>query len=97
MHNISCADIAKHLNYSVSYLRYIFQKEGMNSITRTINEIRLENAKKMIINTKMNITDVAFQCGFCDANYFSTIFKNKYGVSPIKYRNNNSDELKLYI
>ncbi len=87
MHNISSIDIAKHLNYSVSYLRYIFKKEGINSITRTVNELRLENARKMLLSTKMNVTDIAFHCGFCDANYFSTIFKNKYGVSPKKYKN----------
>ncbi len=86
MHSIACEDVAAHLNYSPSYIRHIFKKEGGITVAKKINEIRLENAKKLLINTNMSITDVAVGCGFCDSNYFSTVFKKKYGEPPREHR-----------
>lgn len=86
MHKLSCESIAKELNYSTSYLRYIFKCEGVTSINKQINNIRLERAKYLLESTSQSITEIAYSCGFCDSNYFSTTFKAKYGKSPKKIR-----------
>ena len=85
MHKISCNTLAKELSYSPSYLRYVFKKEAGVSINKQITEIRLERARQLLCDSSLNVTDVAFCCGFCDANYFSSVFKNKYGVPPKAY------------
>lgn len=86
MNSISCKSIANHINYSVSYLRYIFKKEGRCSVIQCINEIRLEKARGLLMRTSLSVTDIALNCGFGDSNYFSTAFKRKYGVSPTGYK-----------
>lgn len=86
MLQISCNDLANYLNYSVSYLQYIFKKEASVTIKAQINNIRLNNAAFMLLNSKMNITEISYSCGFTDSNYFSSAFKSHFGISPKKYR-----------
>jgi signal transduction histidine kinase/DNA-binding response OmpR family regulator len=53
-----------------------------------INNFRLEKAKELLMTTSMNISEIAYSCGFASPNYFSTTFKTKYGISPKDFRNN---------
>ena len=92
MRDISCSSIAKEMKYSTSYLRYVFQKESDASISNKILEIRLNYALHYLCNTELNITEIAFNCGFGDSNYFSTVFKKKYGIAPTLYRTKHHNE-----
>ena len=86
---ITVESLAKMMNYSPSYLRYAFKKEGGISPNKQINEIRLENAKFLLLNTTLNITEISYRCGFADSNYFSTVFKEKYGKPPKGFKKMN--------
>lgn len=88
MRNISCNEIAKYMNYSVSYLQYVFKKEGNTTINKTINNIRFKRSCFLLKSTRLSITEIAFLCGFCDSNYFSTTFKKRMKMSPKDYRTN---------
>jgi len=83
---LNCHSLAKHLNYSESYLRQIFKRSGNVSVQTKINEIRLEKAKILLRGTNESVTNIAFSTGFSDSNYFSTYFKKQTGVSPLTYR-----------
>ena len=83
---ISCESLSSALNYSLSYIQYIFKKEGNTTVKAQIIKTRLSRAKYLLLHSQISITDIAFACGFMDSNYFSTAFKNKYGISPKKYR-----------
>ena len=83
---ITCNSLAARFNYSTSYMQYIFKKEGKTTIKAYINEVRLDKASYLLAHSYLSITDVAFACGFFDSNYFSTAFKNRYGISPKKFR-----------
>jgi AraC-like DNA-binding protein len=86
---IACEDIAGFLQYSASYVRYIFRKEGDTSVQAKINEVRLQNAKRLLRSTDMSITEVAYAVGFSDSNYFSSFFKKQTGKTPRQYRHQN--------
>ncbi len=86
MQQISCDSISSKFNYSTSYMQYIFKKEGNTTIKAYINNVRLNQAKYLLSHSYTSITSIALACGFLDSNYFSTAFKNKYGISPKKYR-----------
>lgn len=51
-----------------------------------ILQIRLERAKRMLSSTEDLIGDIAFQCGFEDANYFTRLFKQVFAITPTQYR-----------
>lgn len=88
---VTCETIAKEMQYSPSYIRYIFKREGNTTVQAKINEIRINNAKRLLRGGVMSITDIAFSVGFSDSNYFSTVFKRYEKVSPKEYRKNYVD------
>ncbi len=58
------------------------------TISDYIQNIRLEKGKKMLIDQKkLTIADIAYSVGFSSPNYFSTAFKNKFGITPKKFKN----------
>ena len=44
--------------------------------------------KTLLSETKLPVSEIASLCGFADYNYFSRVFKKKYGISPITIRKN---------
>lgn len=87
-YKITCADVADFVCYSEAHLRRIFYKECGKPIMEYINGVRLTQAEKMLAETKMSVTDIAFAVGFSDSNYFSCVFKKKYKLPPKAYRKN---------
>ena len=55
------------------------------SISDIIQEKRLEKSKSMLIDDSYSIADIAYSVGFSSPNYFSTAFKNKFGITPKQY------------
>lgn len=79
-------DLAIHLNISRSQLyRKVKALLGV-SISEYVSDYRLERAKIMLLKTTLNIGEIAYKNGFSSPNYFSTSFRNKYGMSPNSYR-----------
>ncbi len=83
---ISVADVAKAIGYSVSYFGYIFKKTRGISANRYISELQLGKACELLRGTALSVSDIAERVGFGDANYFSTAFKARYGLTPRQYR-----------
>ncbi len=86
MNDFTLESMAKALAFSPSYLRHKFTEQSGKTIAQTVNSVRLSQAAVLLKTTNLSITHIATECGFCDGNYFSTVFKKKYGVSPKDYR-----------
>ncbi len=86
MEDIYADTIAQAVNYSPSYLRTVFLKVGGKNIMEYVNVVRLTHAAEFLRFTTLPITDIAYQCGFCDGNYFATAFKKFHGITPSAYR-----------
>jgi len=85
-HNFSVENLADQLNISRIQL-YRKVKSVLNeNIGDYITNIRLEKAKTMLQDNKLTISEIAYKVGFSSPNYFSTVFKNKYGISPNTYK-----------
>ena len=83
----SVEDLADKLNLSrVQLYRKVKAIIGIN-ISDHINNIKLEKAAELLKANQMNISEIAYALGFSTPNYFSTAFKNKFGVSPKEYKN----------
>lgn len=82
---ITIADLAEEMGYSVSYLRAIFRDRLGVSLGKYIRESRLSRAAQLLQSKKLSVTEVAEETGFDSLFAFSRAFKNAYGVSPKAY------------
>ncbi len=78
--------IAEHFNYSVSYIKKQFKKYNSQSLYDYILTLRIEKAKRLLSTTTKKMENIAEECGFPSANYFSLIFKKKVSLSPRAYK-----------
>jgi two-component system response regulator YesN len=84
--DISLEQVARHVHLSPAYLSELFKKEtGMSFIDyKTI--VRIENAKRLIVSTPLNIYDVSARVGYSDPKYFSKLFKKITGKTVFEYK-----------
>jgi YesN/AraC family two-component response regulator len=68
-------------------------KELTNQSTRDfIRNVRLKQAADLLAEKKHSVSEVAALTGFTNLTYFSTVFKDTYGVSPSNYTNREQEE-----
>jgi AraC-like DNA-binding protein len=79
-------DIANHVGISPFYFHRIFKQTMQISPNDYLSNIRINNAKQLLIMTSESITDIALKCGFESSSYFCFIFKQKMNISPNSYR-----------
>lgn len=80
--------VADMFNLSRSYLSKKFKAATGFGFKEYIINVRIQNACSLLLNTNKSITDIAFECGFNDSNYFGDAFRKAKGISPHKYRKN---------
>jgi AraC-like DNA-binding protein len=73
----------------VSFSRFIKQRTG-NTFIDTMNEIRLGNASRMLIESNDSIADIAVKCGFNNISNFNRVFKFRKHCTPKEFRENFS-------
>lgn len=92
---ISLDVVCAVLGVSNSYFSSIFKKEMGKSFISYLTDYRMDVAAELILNTDEKSYIIAERVGYQDANYFSYVFKKKFGVSPSKYRAKHTEkELK---
>lgn len=81
------SECAKQLNISYDYFQHKFKTLTGLSPKQFLIKQRLLAAEKMLKQSNYNCTEISCRCGFSTSAQFTAIFKNKYGVTPIQYRN----------
>ena len=85
--NINRDDVAAIAYITPNYLSKQFRiKKGMN-LREYINQIRIEEAKRLLLTTNLSVSEVAGLSGYENISYFSTVFRKYTGMSPIDWRN----------
>jgi len=79
--------VANNIFLSEKQISRIIEKEYKCTFSELLTEKRLAIAEVLLKTTDMKISDIAAQAFYGTETYFYTIFKNKYGMSPLKYRN----------
>ncbi len=87
---IVIGDIAKRYRISSSHMSSTFKKITGLSISSYLSNIRIEEAKKLLVNSRLRINEVSRRVGIDDELYFSRIFRKATGLSPKQYRQENS-------
>lgn len=83
---ITLADIAAHVYLSTRQVSRIIAKEWGCSLVELVTEKKLAKAEMLLKNTDMKIADISAQVNVGTSNYFYTLFKSRYGMSPLQYR-----------
>jgi AraC-like DNA-binding protein len=91
---LSIGMIAERLGYNSKYLSHMFKEEMGVGYTEYLRTYRIKYAVSLFEHGIDSIKNVALLSGFTDPLYFSTVFKNKIGVSPKSYIKNFFDEEK---
>lgn len=88
---ISISELAEIAHLSVSALERRFKKYLGKTPNQFMNEMRLESARRQIIETDAPISDIAYAVGFSEPSYFSKQFKSLFGKLPSEIREQLDD------
>ncbi len=68
-----------------AFFKWFKEQFGITPV-EYINHQRIKMAKQMLVNSKYNISQVSYYCGFSDVNYFVRAFKKIEGITPGEYK-----------
>jgi len=78
-------DVAASVYLNPIYLNRIFKKEKGTSISQWIIKERMELASTLLLTTDRPAVEIAYQIGYNNYPYFSTVFKKYFGMTPSQY------------
>jgi len=81
--------LASKVYMSPDYFRKVFKETTGLLPTDYINKIRMSKASMLLADNLMPVARVAEMVGFNDVNYFSRLFKSKFGYSPSEHSKRN--------
>lgn len=83
---ISLEDVARELHLSKQYLCNTFKKETGENMSLYINKLRIEKAKKMLLESDCRIKEIFEEVGYSNQQYFSKVFKKITGMTIMEYK-----------
>lgn len=83
---ISLQELAEELDLTTNYLSKYFRQSLGKNFHAYLSETRLKHAVDDLDNTDLPITAIAFNNGFANINSFISYFKQQFGVTPSRYR-----------
>ncbi len=80
--NISLQSVAETLNVTPQHLSITFSKQIGISFSEYLRDKRLKYAADLLLDKKLNVTEICYRCGFRNLSHFLRSFKKKYGTTP---------------
>lgn len=88
---LTSATTAEALNYNQSYFCRLFRKNFLMNFSEYLNMYRLEQAKRLLNDPALSISQIAGEAGFSDLSYFTKQFRLQNGEAPQKFRKHHCD------
>jgi AraC-like DNA-binding protein len=87
-YNLKLEDYAVLCNMSLSTFKKAFRQYYHTTPAAWLLQRKLDLARHKIVTSDLNISQVAFECGFEDTSHFIRVFKQKHHHTPLQYRQN---------
>ena len=84
--NVPLKTLAEMVYLSESQVVRIFKRDVGKTPHEYSLDLKLEQARTLLRNTRQRVREISDSLGFCDEHYFSYIFKKKCGMTPLEYR-----------
>jgi AraC-like DNA-binding protein/ligand-binding sensor protein len=78
--------VAQHAHVNPFYLCRLFKQATGMTLTDYVTRLRLEEAKRLLLDPSRRVADVIFAVGFGSVSRFNTVFKQQMGLAPRQYR-----------
>ena len=79
-------EFARLAGMSIRHFTRVFSQTYNMPVTKYLENVRMSNAKLLLRSSSKSITEIAYECGFSDNNYFARRFKALYQITPSMYR-----------
>lgn len=83
---ISLEDVAQKLHLSKHYLCSAFKKATGENMSLYINKLRIEKAKRMLLESEVRVKEIFEEVGYSNQQYFSKVFKKITGMTVMEYK-----------
>ena len=83
---VSLEELAARVGFTPDHLAALFRDSYGMPPVRYRSEVRLGRARELLLHTAKNVSEIAQETGFPDANYFSRLFARRFGDSPRSFR-----------
>ena len=88
----SLKSLAQELGFSPNHLSLLIKKELGIPFQDYLVQVRIKQAKLLLLTTDLKIYEIAERCGFEDINYFSQRFKHLVGQTPRQFRKGEGNQ-----
>ena len=82
---ITSIDVEREFECNYDYINRVFKEITGFTITRYVNHVRIRHARELIEATPMSLGEIGYLVGLDDPYYFSKVFKQYVGLSPMQY------------
>lgn len=89
--DLSLEAVSSFAGFSPVHFHKLFFKATGRTLREYVEGQRIKKAMQLLLSTKMNLTQIAYECGFASQSHFSYVFKRKMNVTPREYVRNVSD------
>src|SRR4051812_1708301 len=83
---LSLGQVAKAVNTSTFYFCKMFKRFTGINFTEFLSRVRIENARNLLLNPNLRISEIAYEVGFQSLTHFNRVFKKVTGQSPTEFR-----------
>ncbi|MFC4596878.1 response regulator transcription factor [Cohnella hongkongensis] len=87
LEEISLAKTAESVHVSAGHLSRLFVKEVGESFGEYVTSKKIQYAKRLLRETNRKVYEIAAEIGYTNPHYFSKLFRDMVGVTPLEYRN----------
>ncbi|QTH42693.1 helix-turn-helix domain-containing protein [Cohnella sp. LGH] len=92
MGELTMEAVCERVHMSAAYFSRLFQKETGVTFTAYLTNLRLQEAKRLLLQTEYPVYEIAEKAGYRNTRYFMKLFKETVGLTPTEYRERPDQE-----